>query len=360
MCYRVPDRYVQTGEKLSGGMGDVLICTDTYLDRPVAIKFIQNVQDENRLVDELNALQKLRSKHVVQIFDVFIDQQDNDRIGIVQEYVSGQDLLTLINQTSFSLDQYLKILYQLASGISDIHAQGVIHRDIKPNNMKIDQENILKIFDFGLARFTGKNDSTQGFTGTLGFAAPELYHGDYVSFTQAVDTYAFGVTAWFLSKEKIPDSLLKIPPDFTTSLPSFSSLSLNLPDQVSQLLDLTLSEDPKNRPDMSDVRNLLGKYLLFGKHKALIVLGRNVYSFEKINQVVKLDVPNQGLVHIKYNGLDFVIEFVNGAVYVNNESVLQGHVFPTSCVITLGESSPSNNRNRSFITFDISNPEVVL
>jgi eukaryotic-like serine/threonine-protein kinase len=53
MCYRVPDRYVQTGEKLSGGMGDVLICTDTYLDRPVAIKFIQNVQDENRLVDEL-------------------------------------------------------------------------------------------------------------------------------------------------------------------------------------------------------------------------------------------------------------------------------------------------------------------
>lgn len=357
MCYRVPDRYVPTGEKLSGGMGDVLICTDTYLDRPVAIKFIQNVQDENRLVDELNALQKLRSKHVVQIFDVFIDQQDNARIGIVQEYVSGQDLLTLINQTSFSLDQYLKILYQLASGISDIHAQGVIHRDIKPNNMKIDQENILKIFDFGLARFTGKNDSTQGFTGTFGFAAPELYHGDYVSFTQAVDTYAFGVTAWFLSKEKIPDSLLKIPPDFTTSLPSFSSLSLNLPDQVSQLLDLTLSEDPKNRPDMSDVRNLLGKYLLFGKHKALIVLGR-IYSFEKIDQVVKLDVPNQGSVHIKYNGLDFVIEFFDGAVFVNNKSVLQGQVLPKSCVITLGDGSRS--KNRSFITFDISNPEVVL
>ncbi|MFM6208284.1 MAG: serine/threonine protein kinase [Planktothrix sp.] len=254
----------------------------------------------------------------------------------------------------------MKILYQLASGISDIHAQGVIHRDIKPTNMKIDQENILKIFDFGLARFTGKNDSTQGFTGTLGFAAPELYQGDYISFTQAVDTYAFGVTAWFLSKEKIPDSLLKIPPDFTTSLPSFSSLSqsLNLPPQVSQLLDLTLSEDPKNRPAMLEVKNLLEKYLLFGKHKALIVLGRNVYSFEKINQVVKLDVPNHGSVHIKYNGLDFVIEFVNGAVFVNNQSVIQGQVLHKSCVITLGD--PSLGARRLFITFDISNPEVVL
>jgi len=358
MSNGIPPRYVPTGKEFRGGMGEILICTDTNLDRDVAIKFIQNVTDQRRLFDEIAALQKIRSKNVVQIFDVFVNEGSTRRIGIVQEYIPGEDLMSLTGKETLSKDQYLKVLYQIASGISDIHTQGLIHRDIKPNNMKFDGENILKIFDFGLARFTGKNDSTQGFIGTQGFAAPELYQSGFVSFTKAVDTYAFGVTALHLSGVEIPQSLLKIPPDFTTPPPSFASLSISIPDKLAKMLDLTLSEDPVNRPAMTEVRDLIGKYLLFGKHRALVMKGTDEYILEKVNQIVTLNSPDYGSLRIKYDGLDFLIESVNGAIFINNESVFQGRKLPKDCVITIG--SPADGGSRLFITFDISNPEVVL
>lgn len=360
MSNGIPIRYVPTGEELCGGMGEVLICKDTNLDRNVAIKFIQDVRDQRRLSDEIAALQKIHSKNVVQIFDIFVNEGSTRRIGIVQEYIPGDDLVSISKKETLAEEQYLKILYQIASGISDIHAQGLIHRDIKPNNMKFDGENILKIFDFGLARFTGKNDSTLGFAGTEGFAAPELYQSGFVSFTQAVDTYAFGVTALHLSGAEIPQSLLKIPPDFTTPPPSFASLSIGISDKLklAKMLDLTLSKDPVNRPAITEVRDMIAKYLLFGKHRALVMKGKNKYIFETVNQVIKLDSPDYGSIRIKYDGLDFLIESVSGAIFVNNTQVFPGYTLPKNCVITIGY--PSAGGSRLFITFDISNPEVVL
>jgi len=352
----IPPRYVPTGRVLTGGMGEVLICQDTSLEREVAIKFIQDVRDQHRLFDEIAALQKIRSKHVVQIFDVFLNEVDR-RIGIVQEYISGNDLVSFVERGSISINEYLKVLYQIASGIGDIHAQGLIHRDVKPNNMKFDQSNIIKIFDFGLARFSGKNDSTLGFAGTPGFAAPELYRSGLVPFTTAVDTYAFGIIAWYLSGIEIPESLLGRPPSLANAL-SFSSLSLAIPASIVDLLDRTLIEDINSRPSMSDITNLLRNYLLKDKHRALLVYGNNTYTLSNAKRLVKLDVQNYGSLHIRYTGLDFLIDFVNGSVFVNNQIVRQGFVLPKDCVITLGD--PSLKASRLFITFDVSNPEVVL
>jgi eukaryotic-like serine/threonine-protein kinase len=356
MSNGIPSRYVPTGKVLTGGMGEILICQDQSLEREVAIKFIQNVRDQRRLFDEVAALQKIRSKHVVQIFDVFINESDR-RIGIVQEYVSGNDLVFFTEKKSISIHEYLKILYQIASGISDIHAQGLIHRDVKPNNIKFDQSNIIKIFDFGLARFSGKNDSTLGFAGTNGFAAPELYRSGLVSFTNAIDTYAFGITAWYLSGIKIPEALSKVPPSFT-NVQSFSSLPLEIPESIVNLLDRTLSEDLNNRPLMSDITDLLGNHLLRDKHRALLIYGQNTYTLSSTRRLVKLDDQNYGSLHIRYDGLDFLIDFVRGEVFVNNQAVQRGQILPKDCVITLGDSS--HGANRIFITFDISNPQVVL
>ena len=357
MSNRIPSRYVPTGKVLTGGMGEVLICQDTSLEREVAIKFIQNVgEDQRRLFDEIAALQKIRSKHVVQIFDVFLNEVDR-RIGIVQEYISGNDLTSFSEKQSISLNEYLKVLYQISSGISDIHAQGLIHRDVKPNNMKFDRSNIIKIFDFGLARFSGRNDSTLGFAGTPGFAAPELYRSGLVPFTNAVDTYAFGITAWYLSGIKIPEPLLRRPPNLT-NVPSFGSLPLRIPQPIVNLLDRTLIEDLNNRPSMSDITNLLGNYLLKDQHRALLVYGRETYNLSRTRRLVKLDVQNYGSLHVRYDGLNFLIDFVSGAVFVNNQVVQRGQLLPKDCVITLGD--PSRGANRIFITFDISNPEVVL
>jgi serine/threonine-protein kinase len=356
MSAGIPSRYIPTGKVLTGGMGEVLICQDTSLEREVAIKFIQDYGDQRRLFDEIEALQKIRSKHVVQIFDVFISSFDR-RIGLVQEYVSGNDLVSFGEGHKWTLDEYLKVLYQIASGISDIHAQGLIHRDIKPNNIKFDESGIIKIFDFGLARFVGKNDSTLGFAGTPMFAAPELYRSGLVPFTNAIDTYAFGITAWYLSGGEIPSALLQRPPDLINAV-SFASIPLQIPDAIVSMLDSTLAEDINNRASILAIRSLLEKYLLRNKHRALLVYGGQTYTLEKGNRLVRLDVKNYGSLHIRYDGLDFLIDFVNGAVFVNNQIAQKGQILPKNCVITLGESS--RKAERLFITFDISNPEVVL
>lgn len=109
---------------------------------------------------------------------------------------------------------------------------------------------------------------------------------------------------------------------------------------------------------MSDITNLLGNYLLRDKHRALLVSGNQTYTLDRTGRLVKLDVKNYGSLHVRYDGLDFLIEFVNGSVFVNNQAVQQGQVLPKNCVITLGDLSGS--ANRIFITFDISSPEVVL
>lgn len=352
----IPPRYCPTGEEFSGGMGKVLICQDTNLDRKVAIKFIQNVRDQRRLFDEIAALQKIRSKHVVQIFDVFLNETDR-KVGIVQEYIPGDDLASFVNQNLIAKDEYLKILYQISSGINDIHNQGLIHRDIKPNNMKFDQANIIKIFDFGLARFSGRDDSTLGFTGTPGFAAPELYRSGLIPFTSAVDVYAFGMIAWYLSGENFPEKLLQNPPSLA-DFPGFSSLNLDIPDDIVNILDRTVSLDATDRPLMSDIKDILENYLLYGRHRALLVHGNKTYNLEKVNRIIKLDVSNYGSLDIKYDGLNFIAEAVKDAVYINNKLIKKGQQLPKHCVITLGDSS--HGRDRLFITFDVSNPEVVL
>jgi eukaryotic-like serine/threonine-protein kinase len=355
MRLNIPDRYVPTGETFSGGMGEVILCNDKYLDRTVAIKVISSITETARIQDEIKALQQIRSKHVVQIFDIFIDTQDSERkIGLVQEYLPGEDLTSLI-ENRLSRDEYLKILFQISSGISDIHGENLIHRDIKPNNMKFDQEGLIKIFDFGLTRSQEANAWTIGFRGTRGFAAPELYQNGSVFFSGAIDVYAFGMTAWFLDEPDLTTELKEMPPK--PNARSFESLR-DLPVEIIDVLDKTLSKDPEQRPKITDVRDTISRYLLYEKHQALIVAGEESYTLKDVNKSVDLNYPTIGSLEITYDGLDFVVNIASGEVFVNNIPINKGYKLPGSCVITLGAFE--RGAARKFITFDISHPEVVL
>lgn len=348
----IENRYKNAGKPLMGGMAAVYPCRDTILERNVAIKILPNGQEQRRIHDELKALLKMRSKHVVQIYDLFFIEND---LAIVQEFIDGEDLFDIPKPDA--VIDYLKLIWQIAAGLSDIHENKVIHRDIKPNNMKVDGEGILKIFDFGLARDEGPEASTIGFVGTPGFAAPELY--TYTSkFTSAVDTYAFGMTALFLGLGLIPPELSKKPPILNSSDKYFDSIPYQLPSETLDALKKCLDPIPENRPSMSYIKNIIEKSLLKDQHKALVVYNGKASYLDKSRRLVTLNLPNVGGIDILYDGYDFIVKNIHGDVYVNNMSVSVGYKLPGACVVTLG--APELQNLRKYITFDLSHPEIVL
>ena len=351
----LPARYVPNGDSASGGFGSVIYCQDTHLDRAVAIKFIKENSEKHRLIDELNALMRLRSKHVVQVYDRI--KGEDDTIGIVEEYIEGDDLfISKIPKTSF--ENYLKTLWQIASGIADIHEVSVIHRDIKPNNMKFDQEGIVKIFDFGLSRDEGAKAVTKGFKGTFGFAAPELIASGFVSFSKAVDTYAFGVTAIVLTGAELPNELIQIPPQ---SLPNnfIATLPFTLKPDLVSIITACLDANPNERPSMEKVRDLLARHLLHDKHQALAIHNNKPNVLNALNRIISLKYSTIGEIKIEYDGFRFYVSDTSGEVFINNQAVSSGEEIPKSCVVALG-GPQRRASDRIFITFDISNPEVIL
>lgn len=348
----IADRYEVVDTSFVGGMAAVLPCRDTVLERKVAIKVMPGSAEVRRIRDELEALLKMRSNHVVQVYDILNLNMD---LAIVQEFIEGLDLF---DDRSIPVDtnDYLKLLWQIASGLADIHSAGVIHRDIKPNNMKIDPEGVVKIFDFGLARDEGPSAATLGFVGTHGFAAPELY-SHHVNFTTAVDTYAFGATALFLGLRTLPTELRNQPP-VLSGADYFSTLPYELGMDVIDILNACLQALPSRRPAMRDVRDLLATYLLRNKHRALVVFQRQASYLDAARPSVTLRLPSIGEIGIRYDGFNFLVNSVSGEVFINNAPVSAGDYLPGACVVALGgrERGPS----RTYITFDLSHPEIVL
>jgi serine/threonine-protein kinase len=286
--------------------------------------------------------------------------QQNTPVGIVEEYIEGEDLCES-NEAQSSPDLYLKSLWQIASGIADIHDAGIIHRDIKPNNMKYDAEGIIKIFDFGLSRNVGKNAKTMGFKGTLEFSAPEQFGSNSdseVHFTQAVDIYAFGVLAGYLIDHELP--ALNFDSTRWQTLKKSIQLKLGfLPIELQAILLECLNIDPKSRPKMALIRDVIAKYLLQNKHQAIAILNNEPKFLNKDIKRVNLSWKEIGSIEIVYDEFVFSVKSVSGEVYINNVHARAGDQFPGACVITIG--SPTRHyTDRAFIPFDTSHPEVVL
>jgi len=269
----------------------------------------------------------MRSKHVVQIYDLVGLESGN--LGIVEEFIDGQDLLGSSYPQSSS-ENYLKTLWQIASGLADIHRAKIIHRDIKPNNMKLDGEGLIKIYDFGLARDEGPNAKTKGFKGTPGFAAPELYSYSTVAFSRAIDTYAFGACAIFFTGVPLPHCLMQFPPA-AISPGYFSTLPLGVPTAIANLLESCLSTDPADRPEMEDVRDELARYLLKDKHQAIVIHNGTAQYLNSTTKSVQLELSGIGKIKIVYDGLHFRITAVSGEVYINNSAPQVDMVLPV-CV----------------------------
>ena len=352
------DRYIPTGRSTKGGLGEVVFCIDQNLERSVVIKY---GNQHHRLLDELAALQRIRSKHVVEIFDV-VHEHGSARMGIVEEFIDGEDLSSKLGSIKSS-DEFVHLLYQLASGLADIYAVGIVHRDIKPSNVLVDTDRILKIIDFNLARLV-EDAYTSGFVGTRGYAAPELYAGGHTAFDSKVDVYAMGVMALVLVCGKsIPGWLRKRPPradKWKATTGGFGALPIDLDDQLVRLLDACLSDDRRLRPSVAEVRNRCGRVLLRGKHRAVFVMANgDVFELHSGNPRVNLRHPTFGKLSIVYDDFDFRVADVEGDIWANNIEASMDTSFPDCCVIAFGGPElPAGQR--SFVTMDVSHPEVVL
>ena len=310
--------------------------------------------DASEIRKELRTIQSVRSRHVAQIYDLVISENQR-KVGLVQEYVPGRNVTHHDNQADLTKN-YLPLLYQIACGISDIHESGKIHRDIKPSNIKLDAENVVKILDFGLASDAGTAAETVDARGTPSYIAPELYVTPPIKYTAAVDTFAFGVTARVIAEGGAILPAFRQTPPYSNPLPSFSSSSLNLPTEIVAKLDSTLESNPKKRPAMSEVRDVLARRLLYGKHRAAVSYGA-LHELGTPGKSISLQT-GVGALTIKYDGLSFIIDSLSGDVYINNVPARVSARLPGSCVITFGAAHLGSSR--TFVPFNVSHPGVVL
>ena len=207
--------YTITREIGRGGMGVVYLARDTKLDRDVALKVLSTdtIADESArklFRREALALSRLNHPNIETVHD-FDTQEGVD--FLVMEYIPGDTLNETIAAGALPEKDIAKLGVQLAEGLTAAHDQGVIHRDMKPGNLRVTPDGRLKILDFGLAKIlqpripTAKTQSvtmTPTLAGTLPYMAPEQLQGEKAD--PRTDIYAVGVVLYEMATGKLPFS----------------------------------------------------------------------------------------------------------------------------------------------------------
>ena len=164
-----------------GGMSDVYLARDPMLERDIAVKLIAGGLDDDvarrRLVREASAAGRLRHPNIVTIFDA---GEYDGRPFIAMEYVAGDTLRTLIQRRKpMPLRRRLELIEDACAGLAHAHRAGVVHLDIKPDNLIVDENGVLKVLDFGIARvLSSEAFATRHVLGTLRYMSPEQIAGD--------------------------------------------------------------------------------------------------------------------------------------------------------------------------------------
>jgi TolB-like protein/Flp pilus assembly protein TadD/predicted Ser/Thr protein kinase len=200
-------------EKLGeGGMGIVYKAHDTTLDRDVALKFLPHYltsdpAEKERFYHEARAASALNHPHITTIYE--ISEHDDPSGGgrqlfIAMEYVEGKTLKQLVESESLSMKKVLDIALQVCEGLAAAHEKGIVHRDIKSENILLTPKGQVKIMDFGLAKVKGATKLTKaGSTlGTAAYMSPEQAQGEEVDHRS--DIFSFGVVLYELLASKLP------------------------------------------------------------------------------------------------------------------------------------------------------------
>lgn len=233
-----------------GGMADVYRATDLRLERPVAVKVVRDAREAPRFDAEIRTLSNLRHPGIVSLLDAGTTAEGTP--FLVLELRTEPTLEALLAKGPLAPERVAVIGSRLAEALAYLHAQGVVHRDVKPGNVFVDGDDTVRLTDFGIARVVGAASLTAtGFTmGTARYLAPEQLEGRSV--TPAVDVYALGlVMVEGLSGE----------PAFSGTHAEMASARLvrapelppSTPPRMRGLLGAMTARDPALRPDAAAV-----------------------------------------------------------------------------------------------------------
>ena len=236
-----------------GGMGIVYRALDTRLERVVALKLIseklaRSEDYRTRLANEAKKAAKADSPHVVKVWE----HSEYEGLPYISlEYVAGKDLCSSASECD--LEQKIEIARQIAEGIKAAHSVELIHRDLKPDNIKITDDNQVKIFDFGLAKTVRPDtvDEQGNIEGTLHYLSPEQLSGEPLTFKS--DLFSFGTILFELFTGEKP-----FEGDYAASVmysilheapPSPREINPDLPEWVEAMILKLLAKDPADRFD---------------------------------------------------------------------------------------------------------------
>ncbi len=258
----------------SGGQGVVVKALQTDLQREVVLKFLRpeyvgHGSMRRRFFQEALVTSKLTHPNVVKVLAV-----DESRGAIVYEFVPGETLAGILSRKG-PLDPMDAARYcqQAAAGLAEAHKQGILHRDVKPDNLLLAEGSIVKVLDFGLARSDGAGESqTRAGTvlGTPGYMAPEQARGEKVG--AAADVYAMGVTLFELLTGKLPypstHSAAEIIAAHGKPAPDPRTLRESVPPALAAIVDKALQRDPAARQkDMAELEKELKRFCSYADSK---------------------------------------------------------------------------------------------
>lgn len=251
---RISGRYKLLEMIGGGGMSNVYLAHDMILDRDVAIKvlrydFSNEEELHRRFQREALSATSLTHPHIVNIYDV---GEDEDIHYIVMEYVKGKTLKEyILLNAPISPTKSVMIMKQLTSAISTAHNNHIIHRDIKPQNILLDEEENVKVTDFGIAMALSATSYTQtnSVLGTVHYLSPEQARGGTA--TKQSDIYALGIVLFELLTGQLPfsgESAVSIAlKHLQTETPSIRKIIPSIPQSIENVVLKATAKDPKDR-----------------------------------------------------------------------------------------------------------------
>ena len=252
------DRYQIIEQIGVGGMAKVYKAKDKLLDRFVAIKILKDQYAEDdeflkKFNNEAQSAAKLSHINIVNVFDIGEDLYQGERIHyIVMEYVEGQTLKDLIvKEGRLSNHDIIDYSTQIAQALKTAHNAGIIHRDIKPQNILIDNYGLLKVTDFGIARVSSNATITytSSILGTVHYISPEQAKGKIVD--DKSDLYSLGAVMYEMATGRVPfdaDNSVGIAVMHIQDKPEApKNLNPELSDHLNYIIMKLLDKEPSNR-----------------------------------------------------------------------------------------------------------------